>query len=111
VFELAHDLTRDYLQQPHCATPAHVLFPQLVHVVERYLNEKVEAVPPANRLDVFLSPYYGWVIERLVAAIQPDTAQGEAPELPAYETNRGQARRQKWTSGPAGTYVKWCTAT
>jgi type III restriction enzyme len=101
VFELAHDLTRDYLRQPHCAVPAHVLFPQLVRVVERYLQEKVEAVPPANRLDVFLSPYYGWAIERLVAAIQPDTVQGEAPELPVYEMNRGPGSTAEvdfWTS-------------
>ena len=101
VFELARDLTRDYLRQPRCAAPAHVLFPQLVRVVEQYLHEKVEAVPPANRLDVFLSPYYGWVIEHLVAAIQPDTAQGEAPELPAYETHRGPGATAEvdfWTS-------------
>jgi type III restriction enzyme len=39
---------------------------------------------------VFLSPYYGWAIESLVAALHPDVAAGEAPELPAYEKNRGE---------------------
>jgi type III restriction enzyme len=57
--------------------------------VERYLKEKVVPLPPTNVLDVFLSPYYGWVIERLVEAIHPDASQGEAPEIPHYETNRG----------------------
>ena len=101
VFELARDLTRDYLRQPSCEAPAHVLFPQIVTIVERYMQDKVVPVPPANMLDVFLSPYYGWVIERLVEAIKPDAAQGEAPEVPYYETNRGPgttAEVDLWTS-------------
>jgi type III restriction enzyme len=88
VFEMARDLTRDYKNQPTCEAPPHVLFPQLVRIVERFLKTKVRPLPPAEILDVFLSPYYGWAIERLVEAVLPDTAQGEAPELPYYEANR-----------------------
>src|SRR4029434_11335306 len=69
VFELARDLTRDYLKQPHCEAPAHVLFPQIVKIAERYVQEKVVPMPPGNVLDVFLSPYYGSVIERVGAVI------------------------------------------
>jgi type III restriction enzyme len=53
------------------------------------MREKVDPIRPAEVLDVFLSPYYGWVIERLKEAIRPDPAAGEAPEIPQYETNRG----------------------
>jgi type III restriction enzyme len=35
-----------------------------------------------------LSPYYGWVIERLADAIRLDAASGEIPELPILEKNR-----------------------
>ncbi|MBI3326617.1 MAG: hypothetical protein HYZ81_07940 [Nitrospinae bacterium] len=101
VFELARDLTRDYTSQPTCVVPVHVLFPQLVKIGERYLTEKVLPIPPANILDVFLSPYYGWVIERLVEAITPDVSLGEAPEIPRYETSRGPGSTAEvdfWTS-------------
>jgi type III restriction enzyme len=101
VFDLARDLTRDYVRQPGCEAPAHVLFPQLKCIAERYLKERVHPLHPANVLDVFLSPYYGWVVERLVEAIRPDTSQGEAPEIPRYEAHRGPGSTAEvdfWTS-------------
>lgn len=101
VFDLAADLTRDYVAQPGCEVPAHVLFPQISRIVERYLRDYVQPVPPANILDVFLSPYYGWVIERLIEAIHPDAAQGEAPEVPRYERSRSAGSTAEvdfWTS-------------
>ncbi len=101
VFELARDLTRGYVLQPTCQVPAHVLFPQMVKIAEAYLKDKAQPLPPANLLDVFLSPYYGWVIERLVEAIRPDASSGEAKEVPRYETNRGPGSTSEvdfWTS-------------
>jgi type III restriction enzyme len=100
-FDLARTLTRDCLQQRRCEVPAHVLFPQLVTIVQRYLKEKVIVNRPADIKDVFLSPYYGWVIERLLEAIRPDVSQGEAPEVPRYETSRGPGSTTDvdfWTS-------------
>lgn len=101
VFELARDLARDYVSQPGCTVPSHILFPQVAKIVDKYLKEKVVPVAPASILDVFLSPYYGWVIERLVEAIKPDASLGEAPEIPRYETSRGPGSTAEvdfWTS-------------
>src|SRR5580700_4757867 len=61
VFDLAKSFTRDCLAQPKCTVPSHVLFPQLVKIVSRYLNEKVKVHPPADLKDLFLAPYYGWL--------------------------------------------------
>jgi type III restriction enzyme len=89
VFDLARSLTRDFLAQGQCEIPAHALFPQLASIVERYVREKVRVQPPADLKDLFLAPYYGWVVERLMSIIGPDTSQGEPPEVPRYETSRG----------------------
>lgn len=87
-FQMAADLTRLYRQQPTCEIPAHALFPQVLRIVGRYLAEKVVPLPPADRIDAFLSPYYGWIIERLLAAIRPDTEAGETPEVPDIDEDR-----------------------
>ncbi|MBM4394207.1 MAG: DEAD/DEAH box helicase family protein [Deltaproteobacteria bacterium] len=87
-FELARDLTAQFATRTGCQVPRHRLFPQMRTVVHRFLGECVRPIEPACTLDAFLSPYYGWVMERLVEAIRPDTNAGEAPELPRYETHR-----------------------
>lgn len=88
VFELAGQLTRDYAKQPTCAAPPHVLFPQFARFAQRYIDEKVFAGSPAEKIDAFLSPYYGLIIERIIEAIRPDTTAGEVPEIPQYEASR-----------------------
>ena len=63
--------------------------------------EKVEVFPPADLKDLFLAPYYGWVMEILLEAIRPDASQGETPEVPRYEASRGAgstADVDYWTS-------------
>jgi len=100
-FLIAKDLTVAYKAQPKCEVPTQVLFPQLAKIAKRFLEEKVEPIPPTDIIDVFLSPYYGYVIERLVQAIQPDVSQGEAPEVPRYEPSRGMGSTNDvdyWTS-------------
>ena len=101
VFELSAALTKDYLQNKTCEVPGHVLFKQLVPIVERYIREKVNVVPPADLKDLFLAPYYGWLVEMLESGLRPDVEAGEAPEVPIIERNRDAGSTSDvsfWTS-------------
>jgi type III restriction enzyme len=101
VFDLARTLTREYEAQQHCTISVHRLFPQLAGLIKQYLDTRVEVRPPADKKDLFLAPYYGWVVERLLETIRPDTSQGEAPEVPRYEASRGPGSTADvdfWTS-------------
>ncbi len=89
VFELSAALTRDYLQNKTCERFRAMFFSsELVPIVERYIREKVNVVPPADLKDLFLAPYYGWLVEMLESGLRPDVEAGESPEVPIIERNR-----------------------
>jgi type III restriction enzyme len=100
-FDLARGLTDVYCKLNPAQLAPHVLFPQVLRVVQRFLVDCVVAIPPWKRVMVGISPYYGLAIERLAQAIRPDTGAGEVPEIPRYETSRGPGSTSEvdyWTS-------------
>jgi type III restriction enzyme len=105
VFDLACTLTRDFaaqgLLQGKGDLPAQTLFPQVAKIAEQYVRERVVVQPPADLKDLFLAPYFGWLVERLLGAIRPDVSAGESPEVPRFESSRGTgstAEVDYWTS-------------
>lgn len=103
IFNLSGTLTRAFASHAEGAPPPQVLFGQLRTIVERYLKEKVKVSAGSDLKDVFLAPYYGWVVETLLEHIKPDVSEGESPEIPRYEPNRGPGSTEDvdyWTSKP-----------
>lgn len=98
-FELARVLTGRLGENPGCQVPANALFPRLIAIVRRFVSEKVQPLGRKDRKDVFLEPYFTWVVEALAGAIVP--ADEDGAELPRYETHRGDGSTRDvdfWTS-------------
>lgn len=103
MFDLASDLTRVLITEKKCEVPPHKLFPQAFRIVEQYFTDWVKPIQPFEAVDAWHSPFYGQVLERLRTNIQPDTAEGEAPQIPIHEQHRGlgsSADVDFWTTRP-----------
>jgi type III restriction enzyme len=61
----------------------------MLEIVKRFARERVVVDDERKRVDMFLNPYWGYAIERLVEAIHPAILDGEDVELPRYEQRRG----------------------
>jgi type III restriction enzyme len=87
-FEMAATLTRYYSEQDKCEAPPQALFPQMLEIVKQFVRDRVVVNDERTRVDAFLSPYWGYAIERLTEAIHPAAVDGEDVELPRYEQRR-----------------------
>ena len=89
VYEIAAELTRRLKEKGEDWSARHILFPQVLAAVWQYLEERVVVVDPDTPLEeVALLRYRQHIIERLMAAIEPDTEAGEPPLLPVIERCR-----------------------
>jgi len=78
--EAARELVRLYQAQADpigASVHPSQLYPQCVQIVSQFVQTRVSAPRPAEVSDVFLAPYYGWMMERLQAAIGPASGSTE----------------------------------
>jgi type III restriction enzyme len=98
-FEIARDITEvlaggqvalgNQPQTDKRLEAARLLFPQVLRVVEGYIERRVVlAVPGAHKEEIALAKYRDVILTRLLSAIEPDTNAGEAPILPRIERHR-----------------------
>ena len=88
VYEIAAELTRRLTEKREEWTARHILFPQVLEAVWRYLEERVVLERDVPLEEVALLKYKQRIIERLTEAIEPDVEVGEPPILPVIERFR-----------------------
>lgn len=89
VYEIAAELTRRLKEKKEQYCARHVLFPQVLDAVWRYLEERIVVMNDDTPLEeIALLKYKQRIIERLTEAIEPDVDAGEQPILPVIERFR-----------------------
>jgi len=84
VYEIAAEITN----RLHAGV-RHLLFPQVLNIVWEYVENRIFLTDPDTPLEeIALLKYKQAIIERLTAAIEPDTEAGEPPLLPIIERFR-----------------------
>jgi len=66
-----------------------IMFPQVLRIVRQYIETKVELVGDVAIEEIALGFYRSQIEERLIAAIQPATDEGEQPLLPVLNDMSG----------------------
>lgn len=87
-YELAKAIAMRFADTEKCRIPLHRLFPQILSVVRKFVNEKVELKGSSDVRDVFANPYFGWAVESIGEAIEPLKEGGQEPEVPIYDNTR-----------------------
>ena len=89
VYEVAAELTRRLKDKREDWSARHILFPQVLAIVWKYLEERVIVVDGDTPLEeIALLKYRQRIVERLTEAIEPDAEAGEPPVLPVIERFR-----------------------
>lgn len=83
LFDLANHLLSVY-DCRDVPIPKHELFPQLLAIAQEYYDKKVTPTPPNKKVDVFLAPYYGYMVEQILGAVRSES-DARAPELPVCD--------------------------
>lgn len=88
------------------------LFPQVLALVERYIEERIKTAPGAHLEEIALAHYRDVIVDRLLTGIEPDVDEGEAALLPRIDryrpigsTSEVQFRTTKPTKGTTKSHL------
>lgn len=89
VYEIAAEVVNRLRKKREDWEARHILFPQVLDAVWRYLEERVVVADPSVPLEeIALLKYRQVIVERISQAIEPNVERGEPPLLPVIERFR-----------------------
>ncbi len=91
-FLLARVLTKKWIEERGDGIPVHRLFPQMLEVANRFLEERVELVGSRTRQDVGINPYFGQAVAMLMNAMEVVDRGGESQERPVVPSGAAGLR-------------------
>lgn len=91
-FLLARVLTKKWIEERGDGIPVHRLFPQMLEVANRFLEERVEPVGSRTRQDVGINPYFGQAVAMLMNAMEVVDRGGESQERPVVPSGAAGLR-------------------
>jgi type III restriction enzyme len=69
-FELAKVLLGKWLEDRGEAIPVHRLFPQMLDIANRFIDECVSPIAPCEKQDLAINPYFGKAVAMIVNALE-----------------------------------------
>ena len=91
-FLLARVLTKKWMEERGDGIPVHRLFPQMLEVANRFLEERVDPVGSRTRQDVGINPYFGEAVAMLMNAMEVVDRGGESQERPVVASGAAGLR-------------------
>ena len=87
VFEIAAKITDDLKFGDEAGR--RIMFPQVLGIVRRYVETRIQRVGEAAMEEIALDPYRSTIVSRVAAAIRPADDEGEQPLLPVLHDMAG----------------------
>ena len=79
-FELARVLAQKWKEDRGESIPVHRLFPQMLDVASRFIDERVEPLKTRTKQDLAINPYFGKAIAMLLNAMEAVDGGGASQE-------------------------------
>jgi type III restriction enzyme len=91
-FELAKALVEKWREDRGDAIPVHRLFPQMLDIATRFIDQRVSPVEPCTKQDLAINPYFGRALAMLVNAIGSGDDGGISQEQAVFATGAARTR-------------------
>lgn len=83
-FELAKVLVSKWQEDRGDAIPIHRLFPQMLDIAMRFIQERAAPIAPSEKQDLAINPYFGKAVAMLVNAMESVDSGGASQERAVF---------------------------